>query len=322
MKTNSVKSPERDTIMGVQADVLVTYNNRLIRYILCILICFFFKTVCPCSVFAQPQKNFLWKAQSGTNTVYLLGSVHFMKKDVYPLSKRIEESFDLSDTVVVEADINDSGQIDVMKLAGAALYPGNDTLENHVSKDTFELVQKEFGDAGVPLLIINKQKPWFLALTITSLKLMQMGFDPSYGIDAYFLRKASGKKSVHELEGVDFQMKLLSGFSDKEQEAFLVYTLRDLKLLDKELDKLIRAWENGDTSTMESIAMKSISNDKDMHSIYEKLIFDRNRNMVLKIEDFLKTKKTYFVIVGAGHLIGNQGIITLLRQKGYLVEQL
>jgi len=297
-------------------------HNRWPGFILLILTFSFITTVFHCPVFAEPQKNFLWKAQSKTNTVYLLGSVHFMKKDVYPLSKRIEESFDVSDVVVVEADVNNMGQIDVMELAGTALYPENDSLGNHVSKDTYELVKKELGDAGVPLLLIDKQKPWFLALTITSLKFLQLGFDPSYGIDAYFLRKASGTKSVQELESVDFQMKLLSGFSDKEQEAFLVYTLRDLALLDKELDKLIRAWETGDTNTMESIAMKSVSKDKDMLSVYEKLIFDRNRNMVSKIEDFLKTKKTYFVIVGAGHLIGNQGIIALLRQKGYLVEQL
>ena len=297
-------------------------RNRWPRFILFILTCSFITTVFHCPVFAQSQKNFLWKAQSKTNTVYLLGSVHFMKKDVYPLSKRIEESFDVSDVVVVEADVNNMGQIDVMELAGTALYPENDSLGNHVSKDTYELVKKELGDAGVPLLLIDKQKPWFLALTITSLKFLQLGFDPSYGIDAYFLRKASGTKSVQELESVDFQMKLLSGFSDKEQETFLVYTLRDLALLDKELDKLMRAWETGDTNTMESIAMKSVSKDKDMLSVYEKLIFDRNRNMVSKIEHFLKTKKTYFVIVGAGHLIGNQGIIALLRQKGYLVEQL
>jgi uncharacterized protein len=245
-----------------------------------------------------------------------------MRKDIYPLNKRIEDSFDLSDIVVVEADISDMGKIDLQKLLTTAFYPENDTLENHVSKDIYELVKKEFGDVGMPALVINKEKPWFLALTITSLKLMRMGYDPSYGIDIYFLRKASGKKGVQELESVDSQMKLLSGLSDKEQEALLVYTLRDLKLLDEELDKLIRAWENGDTKSMESITMESASQDKSMHSIYEKIIFDRNKNMVSKIEDFLKKKKTYFVIVGAGHLIGNQGIITLLRQKGYPVEQL
>jgi uncharacterized protein len=297
-------------------------HNRWHRFFLFILTFSFITTVFHHSVFGQSGKNFLWKIRSEANTVYLLGSVHVMKKHVYPLNKKIEESFDLSDIVVVEADIGDMGQIDIQKVVSTAFYPENDTLENHISKDTYELVKKECADAGMPLLIVNKQKPWFLALTITSLKLMQMGYDPSDGIDAYFLRKASGKKGVQELESVDFQMKLLSGFSDKEQEALLVFTLRDLKLLDKELDKLIRAWENGDTKTMESITIENAAKDKDMHSIYEKIIFDRNRNMVSKIEDFLKTKKTYFVIVGAGHLIGNQGIITLLRQKGYPVEQL
>src|SRR4030043_1485415 len=117
---------------------------------------------------SQNHKNFLWKVQSKTSIVYLLGSIHFFKKEVYPLDKRIENAFDKSDILVVEANIDDVSQIDLEKLIEGSLYPEKETLEGHVSKATYELVMKEVGALGVPPEFINKEKPWFLALTLTS----------------------------------------------------------------------------------------------------------------------------------------------------------
>jgi len=297
-------------------------REKAIRFLPIFLIFFLFSS----SIYARDavfrnQKNFLWKVQSKTGTVYMLGSIHLLKKEIYPLNEKIENAFDKSNVLVVEANINDIGQIDVQKLIESVLYPENESLKNHVSRETYEMIKKEFGGLGLPPEFINKQKPWFLALTLTSMELIKLGFDPNYGIEVHFLSKAS-KKKILELESLDYQINLLSRFSDKDQELFLLYTLKDLNTLSRELDKLIQAWTSGDTKTMESIISKSITEDKRMFSVYEKLIYERNRNMVSRIEEFLKTKETYFVIAGAGHLVGNKGIIEILRRKGYRVEQL
>lgn len=270
---------------------------------------------------SRDQKNFLWKVQSKTNIVYILGSIHFFKKEGYPLNKKIEDAFEKSNVLAVEANINDIGQIDIQKLIEIAFYPENDSLEKHVSRETYEIIKKEFVGLGLPLEFINKQKPWLLALTLTSLELVKLGFDPTYGIDMHFLSKATGKK-IMELESLNYQINLLSGFSDQDQEIFLLYTLKDLKMLGQEADKLMNAWTSGDAKGIESIISKSIKEDRRMSSIYEKLIYERNRNMASRIEEFLKTKDTYFVIIGAGHIVRNKGIIEILRRKGYIVEQL
>jgi uncharacterized protein YbaP (TraB family) len=273
-------------------------------------------------VFPQSQKNFLWRIQSKTNTVYVLGSYHLSKKEIYPLNQKIESAFDQSDILVVEANVNDIKKVDIQKLAESAFYPANDTLEKHLSAETYEWVRKETSGLGIPIELIDKQKPWFLSMTLVALESLKLGFDPNYGIDKYFLKKAEGKKKILELESLDYQIDLLSNFSDKDQELFLLYTLKDLSIMEKELDKLTQAWTTGDAKGMESILTRSVSEDKRLSFIFEKLIYERNRKMVSKIEDFLGTKGTYFVIVGAGHLVGNQGIIEILRGKGYLVEQL
>ena len=270
----------------------------------------------------QPQKSFLWKIQSEANTVYVLGSLHFAKREIYPLRQEIENAFDQSDFLVVEANVNDIRKADVQKLVETALYPSNDTLEKHLSAETYERVKKEIAGAGIPPELINKQKPWFLAMTLVALEIVKLGLDPNLGIDKYFLSKAEGKKKILELESLDYQINLLSGLSDKDQELFLLYTLKDLNIMEQELDKMIQAWTSGDTKAMESLMTRSVSEDKRLSSIFEKLIYGRNKKMASKIESFLKTKETYFVIVGAGHLVGNQGIIELLKREGYRVEQL
>jgi uncharacterized protein len=289
-----------------------------IFFILILFSSFFFTQ----NVLSQSQKSFLWKVQSKTNTVYLLGSLHFFKKELYPLHPKVENAFDQSEFLVVEANVNDARKIDIQKLAENAFYPANDTLEKHVSQEIYELMKKETSGLGIPLELINKQKPWFLAMTLEALVSLKLGFDPNYGIDMYFLSKAEGKKKILELESLDYQIDLLSKLSDKDQELLLLYTLKDLNILEQDLGKLTQAWTSGDTKGTESILTRSVSEDRRLSSIFEKLIYERNRKMVSKIEDFLRTNEIYFVIVGAGHLVGNQGIIEILKGKGYLVEQL
>jgi uncharacterized protein YbaP (TraB family) len=272
--------------------------------------------------FAENQKTFLWKVQSSTTTVYLLGSIHFMKKEFYPLNRRIEDAFDKSAVLAVEANVDDVSKLDIQGLMEKAFYPSDDTLEKHVSTLTYERVKKAFEASGIPAWLMNKQKPWFLALTLESLELVKLGFDPSYGIDVHFLSEASGKKKIKELESMDYQINLLSGFSDSEQEAFLLSVLKNSNSYEKEVDKLLDAWVSGDTTGMESILKRSAIEDGGIASVYDKLLYERNRNMASKIEGYLKSGKTHFVVVGAGHLLGERGIINLLRQNGYDIEQL
>jgi uncharacterized protein YbaP (TraB family) len=151
---------------------------------------------------------------------------------------------------------------------------------------------------------------------------MKAGYDPNYGMDKYFLSKAAGTKKILELESLDYQIDLLSSLNDDEQELFLLYTLKDLKILTQEVDKLVEAWQSGAAESMEKTVTKSFTEDRRFSGIYDKLIHKRNRNMALKIEGFLKTNGTCFVVVGAAHLLGDRGIVQLLKGRGYSVERL
>ncbi len=267
------------------------------------------------------ENAFLWRVQSRNSTVFLLGSIHVLKKDVYPLSRAIEGAFEEADYVAVEADVTHITLVDAQQLITKAFYAPGDSLDKHISREAMKTLEEETGELGLPTEFLLNQKPWFLALSLESLELLKSGYDPAYGIDAHFLGKAEGRKKILELESLDYQIRLLSGMNDKEQELFLSHTLKNLRSLPQEADEMVQAWKAGDVKGMERSMAKDTLEGNGSNHFYEKLVTERNRNMVSKIEEFLKGKGTYFVIVGAAHLVGEGGIIQLLKGKGYRPEQ-
>lgn len=274
------------------------------------------------SAFSYTQKSFLWRVQSSRATVYLLGSIHFLKEDVYPLNQTIENAYESSDKLVVEANISELGNLDLKMLADRAFYKNDDHLEKQVSPETYRLIKKESKTLGMPIELICMQKPWFLALSFQAMELMRLGYDPQHGVDYHFLSKAQGRKSILELESLDEQLSLLSGFSDKEQEQFLLYTLKTVSSMGNQVESMVRAWTSGDAQAMESIIADAVVPDAGIAPLFQKLFDERNLKMTSRIEGYLNSKGSYFVIVGAGHLVGKRGIVELLKGKGYGVEQL
>ncbi|TAN45910.1 MAG: TraB/GumN family protein [Nitrospirae bacterium] len=266
--------------------------------------------------------NFLWKVRSKTNTLYLLGSIHSMKQDVYPLSKTIEDSFARSSVLAVEANINDLEKVNPMLLALSVAYPDGEGFEKHVSAKTADLVKARMSESGLPYNIMSRYKAWVLGITLASMELDKLGYKPEYGIDSHFLTKSSGSKRVVELESIEFQLNLFNDLSDAEQEVLLLSSVKDRDALKEDMEQLITAWRTGNTKAVERLTMKELAAQGAKSELGEKLLFARNRSMTYKIEAYLNSNETYFVVVGAGHLVGDKGIVQLLRQKGYAVEQM
>ena len=286
------------------------------------LILFLSLAALPFNTPAQDGKSFLWRVRTGTATVYLLGSVHFMKKDAYPLGSVIENAFAVSGTLAVEADINNIGKTTLERLSETGFYHGEDSIARHISPETYAYVKQEAARLGFPAASVDRQRPWLLGMMMSSMELMKAGYNPHYGIDKYFLTKAAGKKKILELESIDYQINLLAGLPDDEQEYFLIYAIKDLQTLIAQMDIVMEAWRSGNAGRISSIMERSIAGDERLQAIHEKIMTDRNRNITQKIVSYLGSRETVFVVVGAGHLVGDTGIVELLRKQGYTVEQL
>ncbi len=266
--------------------------------------------------------SFLWKMKVDGKNSYILGSIHMMKKDAYPLKAEIEEAFKDSEYLVVEADISPSKNAEIIKLTFEnAKYNDNSLLKDHISDKTFKLLQNKLKKLGMSLEFFKSFRPWFLAMTVTSMELVKLGFNPELGIDRFFIKKRSADK-ILELEGIKYQLELFNNFTDKESESFLLSSLTEADSLEKNIDKMVSAWRNGDTDRLSKLVTEDRKQYPDMARVFNIIIEKRNRRMVEKIESFIKSQKSCFIIVGAAHLVGDEGIINLLKQKGYSLVQL
>jgi uncharacterized protein len=275
-------------------------------------------------VFGDTANSFLWKVEGKGSTAYVLGSIHVANKDFYPLSQTIETAFDSSPMLAVEVNINDIDPLSMTSLVvETAMYKNGETMKDHLSPETYDLVAKKLEEYGIDISTLNQSKPWFAAMMISNLELQKMGFDPLYGIDKHFLDLAEEKnKKIVELESFDFQIRLLDQFTDKDQELFLSYEIMNDEAAQKETQQLIDAWKTGDASGMEALLYQPLKENPDLLPVYTQLFYDRNAAIAAKIEEYLSTKETHFVVVGSGHLVGEKGIISLLQRKGYTVTQL
>ena len=268
----------------------------------------------------QPGSHFLWKVEGDGGSAYLLGSLHVLTADFYPLSATINRAFAESKTLVEEVDIDETNDPMVMMAALAkAMLANGQTLDQVVAPGTFAEVTRRAEKAGLPMMAIQRMKPWLVAITLMAPTLQAAGFKPELGIDRHFFDRAkdSGMKR-QALETMAYQLDRFDSLSPKLQEELLKTTMEDL---DKEVagvKELAQAWTFGNVAEMEKLTLLTM---KEAPALYESLLVERNRNWVPHVEKCLKEKAGCFMVVGAAHLVGPDGLPALLLKKGYKVTQ-
>lgn len=283
------------------------------------------------TVFAYPEyvypqerpvsgKTSLWRVSKGKSDLYLLGSIHFLRKDSYPLPAAMDKAFDGADTVVFEMDLDGAGPGNQqMLLLGRGMYAQGQTLSKRIGRDTYELTRNSLGSLGIKIEQVEKFKPWFISLYIMALKLQMSGFDPGYGVDRHFLSRAkeAGRKVIG-LETLEEQIELFDGFPDKDQEMMLRQTIKELETMDAEVKKLVNAWRQGNADVLDEMIMKSY---RDYPAIYDRLMVRRNKQWMSRIEELLNREGKSLVVVGVGHLVGGEGLVKELQRRGCTVVQ-
>ncbi|MDP3722671.1 MAG: TraB/GumN family protein [Candidatus Omnitrophota bacterium] len=272
---------------------------------------------------AESGKHFLWQVDSPTARAYLLGSIHLLRQDVYPLAPVIEEAFAASDVLVLEADVfGKSPEVLLQSSLDNAMYAPGRTLQSELDPSDYVELRGLLSQVGIPTQTVQQYRPWFLSLMVEQVLWARLGLQPEYGIDAYFHRKAEGQKPIEELESVEAQLAMLSTLSDEEQVLLLSWTMNDLDQTAQAFEQLLQLWQRGDAKAMEQQLRKDIEEEPRFEPIWKRLVDDRNLDMAERIGAFLASHRRYFVVVGAAHLIGARGLISLLRQRGYAVQQL
>lgn len=267
----------------------------------------------------ETGRSFLWRAVVEDRSVYLLGSIHFMKSDAYPLSPAIEGAYETSGLLVFETDIEGlTGAATSLMTAGT--LDGDTTLEDVLSEELYADVSERLEALGMSIDLFKTTRPWMLALTLTSLELMKDGYLGTEGIDAHFSSRAKRDgKARQGLESIEYQVSLFADLSMEDGEDFLRYTLEDLDSVIPLVDDLVRAWKRGDSGRIEEFLVESFDEHE---AIFSRFVVDRNHRWMEAIDELFRGETDAMVVVGAFHLVGEQGLIELLRAKGYEIEQL
>jgi len=259
----------------------------------------------------------VWKVTSGANVLYLGGSIHALKSKDYPLPAAYNRAFDASDRLVCEVD--PKALLDSSKgILKAGEYPKGDTLKNHVDPRTYDYLRRVFKLLNIPESKFARYRPWFLSLILQAPALH--GMSETLGVEEFLLRRArANSKPVSGLESAREHADVFLGLTDQQSEAMLLMMFLPTQRRGSTGDEIAKAWKRGDADTDTRIMLDEFRN---FPSLADRFLTDRNRKWIPKIEGYLQSGKTYFVVAGAAHMGGPNGLIALLRDRGYHIEQL
>jgi hypothetical protein len=269
---------------------------------------------------ASPAKPLLlWKATLGKNTAYLFGSLHLGDKSFYPLSPTVENAFAASDVLIVEVDIRNVNMAAMAStLMKDGMYSGGDSLWDHISPETRKALETYCKRSSLPLDMLASMKPWLAAMTLSMLPYQKAGMDPSLGLDQHFLEEADGKR-VEQLETAEWQLRLFTSLSPDIQEKLLASAVESDSDPVAESKELIATWQSGNAARIEQLFRKHPEGPPEFS---RKILEDRNPHMADAISHCLETTDHCFMVVGAAHLVGKEGVVDLLSKRGIQVQQI
>jgi len=290
-------------------------TNAFLLYLLSFIFCF------QVLVYPQDSKVSLWKVTSSTSTVYLLGSIHFLTPESYPLNPSIEDAFNECSTAIFEMNLDEAHAPEVQSMMMMkSMFQEGETLHSTLSEETYVLADSAAKKMGLSIEQFNGFKPWFFALYLVAQKIQRMGYNPEYGVDVYLFKRAKEREiKIEGLETAAYQIEVLDALVQENQDELLLQTISEMDMMDRELNDLVKAWKHGQSKKMEAILLSSF---QDYPKIYKAMLVQRNKNWMPIIETYLNKEGKTIVIVGTAHLVGPDGLVKKLINQGHVVVQL
>ena len=268
---------------------------------------------------AHPQKHMLFRVRGPQGaTVFLLGSVHLLSAEAGQLPPVVDSAFDRAKTVAFETSF-DSLQMRAMELMTRARYANGATLRSSLSPAGAARLDTVLKAYGMTVEQVNGFKPWFVSMVLMQSVMQRAHYEAKYGVDMQLNARAhTANKSIVGLESVEMQLGMFDSLSPAEQES-MVLKSNGPDSSSRVLMKIKDAWMTGDVAALDALLNEGL---KDVPTIFAKLVSDRNAAWIPKIEQMVKTGDDALIVVGAGHLVGKNGVVEMLRAKGYKVDQL
>lgn len=262
----------------------------------------------------------VWKISKGDRHLYLGGTVHVLSQDDYPLPEAFERAYQSSQKIVLETDMQALQSPHYQQRMMVELsYSNGRSLANVLSEATFQKLERYCQSRGIEIGTILGFKAGMASTVLLLIEMQRLGL-AGEGVDAFYnARAVKDKKQLGQLETVDQQLKLVATMGEGQEDQLIEYTLSDINNLASLMKDIKHAWREGDIQVLEQIGIEPYS--KQFPDTLNDLLSDRNYNWLPKIESMLATPQIEFVLVGALHLAGDQGLLALLKSHGYDLQQ-
>jgi len=265
-------------------------------------------------------KTSVWKVENDDNVLYLAGTIHVLSESDYPLPCEFDDAYLRSEELVFETDISSLSNPEfALKAARLGTYPAGTSLNEKLNPETLGQLTDYLDSVGLPASGLMQLKPGMLMSVIVLTELQRIGIGQSAGVDLFYHSKAV--EPVKELEAADFQLNLITNLGVGNEDAFVKYLIESMDLFRTELDQLFSSWREGDLDTLIQASGFNQLKD-DFPKVFNALIVDRNDRWLTQIEDMTKTPEVEYVLVGVLHMVGAEGLLAKLNDKGYTVTPL
>jgi len=263
----------------------------------------------------------LWRAAGQSNSVYLLGSIHLLRPGDYPLPLAIDAAYAEAEVLVMELDMDDLDAVQAQQLfAQKGVLQGGETLRELMGETAYQQARVAAEAIDIPIEMLAQSEPWLAAVTVEMMMFYRIGFNPMLGVEMQLVSQAARDgKPIEGLETAEEQTAFLDELSLDTQRDMLLQTLEEGAGIEGSIDEIIRAWRYGDIEVLESSLLKDLEKNQELS---EALVNRRNRRWVEQITELLDDSDDYLVVVGALHLIGDQGVPELLNRAGVKIVQL
>jgi uncharacterized protein YbaP (TraB family) len=269
---------------------------------------------------------FLWAVskEGKPGRAHLYGSVHLKPPSDRGVDRAVARLFDAATDLVFEADPSPENAAAIQKTVRAlSTYPEGETLEAHLGPALYGQVKEVVMPLmGIPEAAIQGLKPWLLSIMIEGYMAAKLGFEQESGTEQWALRRAGGAKAIHELEGAEVQLELFSALPEKAQIDQLREMLDTIEEAPGKLQAVLDLYEAGDEAGLTRHLFQDSNKNPSSELLFERFFYERNEQMAAKIDTLLDQDKTYFVVVGTGHLVGDKSIGEFLKTThGYTLEK-
>ena len=268
-------------------------------------------------------KSSVWKVSKDDDYIYLGGTIHVLSEEDHPLPEEFAQAYADAQEIVLESDLAGAGSADFQqRMVAAMVFTDGRTLSSELNEDTYAKLAAFMAERQIPIEQFAPFQPWGVSLILSVEEYRALGMVPEYGVDAHFAEQASADdKTILSLETLDQQLEFLSSLADMDPNLAIEYTLQDLESASDWLGELKDAWHDGDLARIENNAV-AIRFKDDFPDVYETLLVSRNNNWMPQIVDMFGDDEKEIVLVGALHMVGEDGLIAQLEEQGFSVVQL